>query len=127
MSSLLRGHANLLCIVPILVCVLPKRGLCRSIFKQPNKTLSLSRVFTCILSGVNSFSFFVVPVTHRSSQARNQTCATAVTMPIFNPLSHHGTSLRYSFYFILFYFVFVFLGPRPWHREVPRLGGESEL
>ena len=31
----------------------------------------------------------------------------------------------YSFFIILFYFVF--LGPHPWHMEIPRLGVESEL
>ena len=31
------------------------------------------------------------------------------------------------FYFILFYLSFVFLGPHPWHMEVPRLGAQLEL
>ena len=31
-----------------------------------------------------------------------------------------------SLHFLLFFF-FVFLGPQPWHMEVPRLGVESEL
>ena len=32
------------------------------------------------------------------------------------------------FFVCLFVFVFLpFLGPFPWHMEVPRLGGESEL
>ena len=42
-SSLRRGHANLLCIVPILVYVLPKRALCYIFFKcfpWPTKLLS---------------------------------------------------------------------------------------
>ena len=33
----------------------------------------------------------------------------------------------YSFYFILFYFIFCFLGLHAWYMEVPRLGVESEL
>ena len=28
---------------------------------------------------------------------------------------------------VLYLFIFVFLGPHPWHMEVPRLGVESEL
>ena len=32
MPSLCRGHANLLCILPILVYVLPKRALCLFLF-----------------------------------------------------------------------------------------------
>ena len=31
------------------------------------------------------------------------------------------------FIFIFIYLFFVFSGPHPWHMEVPRLGGESEL
>ena len=29
--------------------------------------------------------------------------------------------------FVLFFFFFVFLGPHPCHKEVPRLGVKSEL
>ena len=29
--------------------------------------------------------------------------------------------------FVSFFFFFVFLGPNPWHMEVPRLGVELEL
>ena len=33
-----------------------------------------------------------------------------------------------DFFFLFFSFVFLpFLGPLPWHMEVPRLGVESEL
>ena len=45
--------------------------------------------------------------------ARSLTCYTTVGTP--------------SFYFILFYFIFVFLGPHLWHMEVSGLGLESEL
>ena len=41
----------------------------------------------------------------------------------------HFTALHFTT-LILFYFIFVFLpflGPLPWHMEVPRLGVESEL
>ena len=32
------------------------------------------------------------------------------------------------FFFFFFFFVFLpFLGPLPWHMEVPRLGVQSEL
>ena len=32
-----------------------------------------------------------------------------------------------SFFLSFFLFFFVFLGPNPWHTEVPRLGVQSEL
>ena len=35
--------------------------------------------------------------------------------------------LSLSLFFILFYFIFSFLGPHPWHMEVPRLRVKSEL
>ena len=31
------------------------------------------------------------------------------------------------FYFLFIYLFFVFLGPNPWHVEIPRLGVETEL
>ena len=34
-------------------------------------------------------------------------------------------NFRYLFIYLLF--IFVFLGPHPWHMEVPQLGVESEL
>ena len=37
------------------------------------------------------------------------------------PLPPQGTILNSCF------FLFVFLGPHPWHMEGPRLGAESEL
>ena len=36
-------------------------------------------------------------------------------------------SLLTSMTFFFFFFFFVFLGPCPWHMQVPRLGVESEL
>ena len=30
-------------------------------------------------------------------------------------------------FFVLLFVCFVFLGPQPWHMEVPSLGAESEL
>ena len=53
MSSLHRGHANLLCIVPILVYVLPKRARFL-FFLSPTFPLTVSR----FLSAAFSFSFF---------------------------------------------------------------------
>ena len=35
--------------------------------------------------------------------------------------------LCYYFYFIIYLFIWSFLGLHPWHTEVPRLGGELEL
>ena len=39
-------------------------------------------------------------------------------------LTHYATA---GGPFIIFYFTFCFLGPHPWHMEVPRLGVKSEL
>ena len=43
--------------------------------------------------------------------------------------THSITALRWFmfYFFILFYFIYVFLGPHAWHMEVPRLGVELEL
>ena len=46
MSSLRRGHANLLCIVPILVYVLPKRALMWSLNAQIILSLSDNLIYT---------------------------------------------------------------------------------
>ena len=47
---------------------------------------------------------------------------------IFCSCSYSIVSLFSNFIpFTSFGFVFVFLGPQPWHMEVPRLGVESEL
>ena len=32
-----------------------------------------------------------------------------------------------DFYYLIFFILFLFLGPHPQHMEVPRLGVESEL
>ena len=45
---------------------------------------------------------------------------------IFNQLHHKGTLRNYYYYFLFLVFL-PFLGPCPWHMEVPRLGLESEL
>jgi len=44
-------------------------------------------------------------------------------------MKYWGLELIVILFFILFiYFsLFVFLGPHPWHMEVPSLGVESEL
>ena len=55
---------------------------------------------------------------------------TSGIIQIINPLCHSGNSKNLNFKSFLWYtllFVCVFLGPHPWHREVPRLGGELEL
>ena len=43
--------------------------------------------------------------------------------PCFPPTHQRLCVLSLS----LFFFLFGFLGPHPWHTEVPSLGGESEL
>ena len=48
-SSLRRGHANLLCIVPIFVYVLPKRALPLLVCTSPREMLNLSQsLFDCL-------------------------------------------------------------------------------
>ena len=47
-----------------------------------------------------------------------------------NTSQDHALKLSLLNLFLFFYFIFlsfVFLGPLPWHMEVPRLGVESEL
>ena len=44
---------------------------------------------------------------------------------MYTPCGHH--SLMDPCIASTFYFPFVFLGPHPWHMDVPRLGGQSEL
>ena len=63
-----------------------------------------------------SFFFFLVavPVAYGSSQARGQATATVEATPSSYVVSHMGSP------------VFVFLGPHPWHMEVPRLELELE-
>ena len=40
---------------------------------------------------------------------------------------HSGTTVHFNIPKGFFFFLFFFLGPHPWHMEVPRLGVESEL
>ena len=54
MSSLRRGHANLLCIVPILVYVLPKRALFNYFFKN-------LLLFGCAVSLLLCVGFLALP------------------------------------------------------------------
>ena len=42
-------------------------------------------------------------------------------------LSHSDIYIINYFYFILFIYLLIFLGPHPWRMEVPRLGVETEL
>ena len=46
-----------------------------------------------------------------------------------NLISSHAWQLviKRQEFVTLFYFIFVYLGPHPWHREVPRLGVKPEL
>ena len=60
------------------------------------------------------FFFMAVPMANGSSQARDQTCMTGVTRVMRELL-------------LLLLFGFFFLGPYPWHVEVPRLGVKLEL
>ena len=42
--------------------------------------------------------------------------------------SHYELINQVRWFFVLFLFLFfVFLGPHPWHMEVPKLGVETEL
>ena len=57
---------------------------------------------------------------------------TAVKAALLKYKSHHSTSTlsaaaASSSSFFFFLLSFVFLGPYPWHMEVPRLGVQSEL
>ena len=45
------------------------------------------------------------------------------TPPILCLISSTGLFLSYTLLFIFYFFIFLlFLGPHPWHIEVPRLG-----
>ena len=86
---------------------------------------------------------------HASSSPGHGKALWACTTDLLCPLSHPACSLpstgtpyttlhlsvcfqksqpmtAFLKYFFSFFF-FVFLGPHPWHMEVPRLGAESEL
>ena len=52
-----------------------------------------------------------------------------ISRPVFYLFIYFFITQFYLIYFLFFnFFVFLpFLGPLPWHMEVPRLGVESEL
>ena len=47
--------------------------------------------------------------------------STSAKKPTLYSWNHENSLMYYYYYF------FVFLGPHPWHMEVPRLGVESGL
>ena len=51
-------------------------------------------------------------------------CGGEQNLPPQNPF---GIRIISGFFLVFVVVVVVFLGPRPWHMEVPRLGVESEL
>ena len=59
------------------------------------------------------------------SEARDQTCNLMV--PRENRFCHALMGTPGLVFFFLFVCFFVFLGPRPWHMEVLRLGVELEV
>ena len=86
--------------------------------------LKLSHLVFVLIFSMLLIFFFRAPI----MRMLDLLCLSSVFGTFSWILSSHSFSIsRRSLFFIYSHFFFVFIGPRPQHMEVPRLGFKSEL
>ena len=91
-----------------------------------NYVLMWGRLPIVVLLFFNSMNFIIFIVVQPSTQPFQSFYFCPIETHANHTREHHS-SCRFSSSYILIFLFFVFFRPHLWHKEVPRLGVESEL